>query len=249
MKANLSSYDDFRSPTLDPSKWATSRLPLGENRFWDYYDPNTRVTTGDGRCEVTVNPFSRTSNQLQIMDNPKTLFGSPTPFTVRENETITVAAKVGAIAHGVDLDDIWDGFVTFNLFDFESGVVLDFLLNGKLVFALFERLYMPGITDEKTAFTREANLPLFSEPGKMHECVMTYDRRSDTAEWSIDGQLMFRAPNLPVKVNQFILGMGLMTIKPISSPFPYYFPRSTSLHGQGMTGIWSDIRVGKKSEG
>ncbi len=43
MNASHSTYDDFRSATLDPSKWVTSRRPLGENKFWDHYDPNTIV--------------------------------------------------------------------------------------------------------------------------------------------------------------------------------------------------------------
>ena len=110
------------------------------------------------------------------------------------------------------------GFITLNLFDFESGIVLDFLLNGRLVYALYERLYMPGVTDEDSAFTREANLAADSRPGQMHCCALIYDRGNDTAEWHIEGELAYRVANVPAKANRFSLGMGLMTLKPIAAP-------------------------------
>jgi hypothetical protein len=39
--------------------------------------------------------------------------------------------------------------------------------------------------------------------------------------------------------------MGLMTLKPIAASLPYYFRRSTSNHGQGITGIWTNLRSGQ----
>ena len=101
----------------------------------------------------------------------------------------------------------------------------------------------PAVTDENTAFTREANLTVNSRPRQMHRCAFVYDRSSDTAEWRLDGELAYRVVKIPAKVNRFFLGMGLMTLKPIAAPFPYYFPKSTSNHGQGITGIWSNIRL------
>jgi len=240
----LEAYDDFKTASLDPGKWATAKLPLGGENFWEYFDPNTAIKTGDGRCEISVNPFSRSHDSLQVADNPKTLFLSASPLVVKDAQILSVSAKVGATAHQARVQDIWDAFITFNLVDFESGVVLDFLLNGSLVFALFERLYIPGLTDETTAYTREANLPVVSRPAQLHECLMTYDRGADLAEWFLDGELVYRFPGIPAKVNQFGMGMGLMTLKPIAAAFPYSFPKSTSLHGQGITGIWTDIRWG-----
>ena len=238
----LRTYDDFRTPPINPDKWATAKLPLGDGKVWEYFDPNTKIRTGDGRCEITVNPFSRSHDSIQIADNPKTLFACREPLELKGAQVLTVSADVGAAAHGANVHDIWDGFVTLNLFDFESGIVLDFLLNGHLIYALYERLYLPGLTGEETAFTREANLPVNSRPGQMHRCTFVYDRGRDTAEWILEGELAYRVANVPVKVNRFSLGMGLMTLKPIAAPLPYYFRKSTSNHGQGITGIWSSIR-------
>jgi hypothetical protein len=238
-------YDGFRTPRIDPAKWAVAKLPLGDGKVWEYYDPNTTVRTGDGTCEIAVNPFSRRHDTIQIADNPKTLFASATPLAIAGGEVLTVSAEVAATAHHANPDDIWDAFITLNLFDFESGLVLDFLLNGPLVYALYERLYIPGVTDETTALTKEANLPVRSRPGQLHRCAMTYDRGRDVAEWRLGGELVYRAPGIPVKVNQFYLGMGLMTLKPIAAALPYYFRRSTSNHGQGITGLWTNLRWGK----
>jgi hypothetical protein len=238
----LRTYDDFGTPAINPDKWVTAKLPLGEGKVWEYFDPNTKVRTGDGRCEITVNPFSRSHDSIQIADNPKTLFACAEPLELKGAQVLTLSAEVGAASHGTNIHDIWDGFITLNLFDFESGIVLDFLMNGQLVYALYERLYLPGLTDQSTAFTREANLPVDSRPGRMHHCTFIYDRGRDTAEWRLEGELAYRVAKLPVKVNRFALGMGLMTLKPISAPLPYYFRKSTSNHGQGITGIWSNIR-------
>lgn len=244
MKSELTPFDEFKTSELDPNKWTTAKLPLGNGNVWEYFDPNTKIKTGDGSCEISVNPFTRFNDSIQIADNPKTLFSSAAPLPVRDNQVLTVSARVGATAHNARLEDLYDAFITFNLFDFESAVVLDFLLNGRLVIALFERLFIPGMTDETNAYAKEAQLPVVSEPGRLHHCLMTYDRGADLAEWSLDGELVYRFPRIPVKVNQFGLGMGLMTLKPIAAPWPYYFPKSTSLHGQGITGIWTDIRWG-----
>ncbi|MGO8705196.1 MAG: DUF6081 family protein [Candidatus Brocadiia bacterium] len=240
---DLRTYDDFRTPAINPDKWVTAKLPLGGGKVWEYFDPNTAIRTGDGRCEITVNPFSRSHDSIQIADNPKTLFACREPLDLAGAQVLTLSADVGAESHGTNVHDIWDGFVTLNLFDFESGIVLDFLLNGRRVYALYERLFMPGLTDEDTAFTREANLTVHSRPRQMHRCAFVYDRSRDTAEWRLDGELAYRVAKIPVKVNRFSLGMGLMTLKPIAAPLPYYFPKSTSNHGQGITGIWSNIRL------
>jgi hypothetical protein len=241
-------YDEFRTLELDPAKWVIAKLPLGDGRFWEYRDPNTMIRTGDGRCEITVDPFSRSHDAIQVADNPKTLFASAQPIPVSEGETLLVSAKVGAEGHNNRPDDIFDAFVTLNLFDFESGVVIDFLLNGHLIYALYERLYLPGYTDETTAVVREANLPVRAEPRQLYDCTISYDRSRDVAEWRLGGELVYRVPNIPVKVKQFFLGMGLMTIKPIAAAFPYYFPKSTSLHGQGITGIWSEMTMEHRTD-
>ena len=47
MNANLETYDDFRSPALDPTRWVTSRLPLPDGTFWDYYDPYPPFSDAD----------------------------------------------------------------------------------------------------------------------------------------------------------------------------------------------------------
>lgn len=242
---DLSLFDEFKTAELDPQKWVKAQLPLGDGTFWEYYDPNTKITTGNGRCEITINPFSRSHDSIQIADNPKTLFATAQPLAVGEDETLAVSARIGAETFHATKSDIFDAFITLNLFDFESGIVIDFLLNGHLIYALYERLYIPGYIEEGEAFVREARLPVQAKPRELYDCSMTYNRKTDVAEWFVGGELMYRAPNIPVKVNQFMMGMGLMTLKPISAAFPYYFPKSTSNHGQGIAGIWSDMRVGR----
>jgi hypothetical protein len=52
--------------------------------------------------------------------------------------------------------DLRDAFGTFNLLDFQSGVVLDFAVTNELVYIVFERLLIPGITSQDQYFTVHA---------------------------------------------------------------------------------------------
>lgn len=243
-------YDDFSGQVLDPEKWVKASYLLPDGSNWIYYDPNTRLNLVQGKCIIEVNPFSRKNDKIQICDNPKTLYASVQRIPADEGVKLSVESKVGCRTFNNNPEDIWDAFVTLNLFDFESGLVLDFVLNGHKLLALYERLYMPGITDEKTAFSKFFTVPLKTEPEKIHQLKISYTRSVDRAEWFVDGKKVREAVNIPVKASGFYLGMGLMTLKPIMpTEFPYYFPKSTSLHGQGARGIWSGFTVTKETLG
>ncbi len=80
------------------------------------------------------------------------------------------------------------------------------------------------------------------EPGVPRKFRMRYDRRNHVAGWFVDDQQVYEATDV-VDCASFEIGMGLMTLKPVSPFFPYYFTRSTGNHGQGMTGLWGQMRI------
>ena len=240
-------YDDFSGPNLDPEKWIKAFYHLPDGTAWLYYDPNTKLKVAQGKCIIEVNPFSRKNDKMQICDNPKTLLASVQRIGASEGVKLSVESAVGCRTFNNNPEDIWDAFITLNLFDFQSGLVLDFVLNGHKLVALYERLYMPGITDERTAFSKYYTVPVETEPEKLHHFKISYSQSDDKAEWFVDGEKVWEVIDIPVKSTGFHLGMGLMTLKPIMPlEFPYYFPKSTSLHGQGAKGIWSAFSIYKE---
>jgi len=55
--------------------------------------------------------------------------------------------------------------------------------------------------------------------------------------WWVDGALVNEERDVPDKIRGFTLAMGLMTEKDIREG------KSTSLHGQGLIGEWSESRI------
>ena len=240
-------YDDFSGPNLNPEKWIKAFYHLPDGTAWLYYDPNTKLKVAQGKCIIEVNPFSRKNDKMQICDNPKTLLASVQRIGASQGVKLSVESNVGCRTFNNNPEDIWDAFITLNLFDFQSGLVLDFVLNDHKLVALYERLYMPGITDERTAFSKYYTVPVETEPEKLHHFKISYSQSDDKAEWFVDGEKAWEVIDIPVKASGFYLGMGLMTLKPIRPlEFPYYFPKSTSLHGQGAKGIWFAFTISKE---
>src|SRR5260370_42108051 len=120
------------------------------------------------------------------------------------------AAKGGATVLGVGVgaetcrghaDGLRDGFSGFNVIDFSTGMIFDFVSTGQKIGAIYERLLIPGLTDEETAFTYLIESPfsgLRTEPGKMHHYSVKLDTGRRKAEWHVDGRPFFKAERIPV---------------------------------------------------
>ena len=99
---------------------------------------------------------------------------------------------------------------------------------------------IPGLTDEKTAFTYLIESPfsgIRTEPSKMHHYSVRLDAAKRRAEWHVDGRPFFTAEGIPVALGEITLGFGLFTLKPIDPS-----TGSVSVHGQGATGIWKNFQ-------
>jgi hypothetical protein len=124
--------------------------------------------------------------------------------------------------------------------DFSTGMIFDFISTGQKIGAIYERLLIPGLTDEKTAFTYLIESPFSgvrTEPGKMHHFTVRLDAATRRAEWHVDGRPFFKAEGIPVELGEITLGFGLFTLKPIDPA-----KGSVSTHGQGATGVWKNFQ-------
>ena len=124
--------------------------------------------------------------------------------------------------------------------DFATGMIFDFITTGKKIGAIYERLLIPGVTDEKTAFTYLIEAPfsgVHTKPEMMHHYMVRIDAQRKRAEWIVDEKEFFKTESLPAAPKDILVGWGLFTLKPVDPE-----KGSTSVHGQGATGIWKNFR-------
>jgi len=213
---------------------------MGNGETWTWEEPRARFEAKNGGLAVTVDPFTRKHDHVHMFDDPKQLYGSTTILPVSRDGVTVFDVEMGAETYHNDADDLRDGFAGFNVMDFSTGMIFDFISTGRKIGAIYERLLIPGLTDEKTAFTYLIESPFSgvrTEPGKMHHYSVRLDAARRTAEWSVDERPFFKAEGIPVSLGGITLGFGLFTLKPIDPQ-----KGSVSLHGQGATGIWKDFR-------
>lgn len=228
-------YDEFSGPELDISRWRFLEFPLPGDETYLCAEPGARTTLGDGALTVSVGRFQN-QHPVQGLDNCKHVLLSTEVFRLPESGRMTVSAQLAATNHAATSRDYRDGFVTLNVVEMVSGLVFDAAVTGDAVFAIHERL--PG-TDEVPIFTRVVDDPfagLVTGPGVPHNCAITFDTRSGTVQWHADGALLYEVSGtaIPAEIN---VGLGMFTLHPVTAG------ASRSLHGQGLTGSWRDVRV------
>jgi hypothetical protein len=230
-------YDDFTGPDLDMSRWFFLEYPPGpDGKSWKCEEPNARTSVGDGTLDIHIERFERGHDQVAIMDNPKHLLLSTEVFPVPAGGVVTFSIDMAATSLGATPRDYRDGFVSMNVLDMNSGWVFDACATSDMVFSLYERLPMPGV---ERPFTYVADHPfsgIEAAPGLSHRYSVTLDAGNSTAEWRIDGTLVFdvRGIEIPTQVN---VGLGIITVHPIKDG------KSQSLRGQGMAASFGPISV------
>lgn len=212
---------------------------MGNGENWTWEEPKARIESKNGGLAVTVNPFTRKHDHVHIFDDPKQLYGSTRTFPVSKNGATVFEADMGAETYNGNSEDLRDGFAGFNVMDFSTGMIFDFISTGRRIGTIYERLLIPGLTDEKTAFTYLIESPFSgvrTQPGRMHHYSVRLEAANRRAEWHVDGKPFFKAEEIPVDLGEITLGFGLFTLKPIEPE-----KGSVSIHGQGATGIWKNF--------
>jgi Family of unknown function (DUF6081) len=240
LKTEAALYDSMSKGQVDHSKWKILGFPMGNGETWTWEEPRARFEAKNGGLAVTVDPFTRKHDRVHMFDDPKQLYGSTTTLPVSRDGVTVFEAEMGAETYRGNAADLRDGFAGFNVMDFSTGMIFDFISTGQKIGAIYERLLIPGLTDEKTAFTYLIESPfsgLLTEPGKMHHYSVRLDAAKKRAEWHVDEKPFFKAEGIPVSLGEITLGFGLFTLRPIDSS-----KGSVSVHGQGATGIWKNFR-------
>jgi Family of unknown function (DUF6081) len=240
LKTETNLYDDMSKGRVDPSKWKILGFPMGNGENWVWEEPKAKIASRNGGLALTVDPFTRKHDKIHMFDDPKQLYASTRTFPVSLDQVTVFEADMGAETYRSNSEDLQDGFAGFNVMDLATGMIFDFITTGRKMGAIYERLLIPGVTDEKTAFTYLIEAPFSgvrTKPEMMHHYVVRIDAQKKRAEWIVDGKTFFKTESLPVVPRDITVGWGLFTLKPVDPE-----KGSVSVHGQGATGIWKNFR-------
>lgn len=226
--------------TVDPSKWKILSFPMANGENWVWEEPKAKISSKNGGLSLTIDPFTRKHDTIHMFDDPKQLYGSTRTFPVSKDRVTVFEAEMGAETYRSDANDLQDGFAGLILMDFSTGMIFDFVTTGKKIGVIYERLLIPGVTDEKTAFTYLVESPfsgIRTKPSMMHSYTVRIDGPRKRAEWLVDGIPFFKTEGVPVAPNEVMIGWGLFTLKGVDPE-----KGSVSVHGQGATGFWKNFR-------
>jgi len=237
LKTNTWTYDDFTSGELDPARWRIMSIAGTDGETHRYQDRNAKVRTGEGRLELTVDPFTRFHDTDPRQNNAKQMYRSVQRFAVPAAGRLTFEVEMGVRTYRQIPYDLLDAFGTVNLFDLETGVVLNAAATNDTVYAVVERLVLPGVTGPDDHYLHRVVLDVPTEPGDVHHYAISYRADSSEVEFQVDGRLAYWT-RLPVPVTGFDAGMALFSARSLSR-----YPRAQREHGQGATGRWGPWRI------
>lgn len=233
---------DFHRIFEPDGSWEIGGFVLPDGSRWDYREPNAVVLVRNGWLQVAAVPYTRKHDQVQILDNAKHMYFSKERFLVPEGGRITFEIQVAARTVGTRPGDLYDGYVSWNLLDFETGWAFDFFTGGDRVATVYGRLPFPGVRLPETGPARA--FCIFHEledvpttQGQVHAYRITYDQGAGSVEFEADGRVVDRYEHVPDRIAGFRAALGLMSEVDIEAG------KSVSCHGQGVIGRWSPMRV------
>ena len=250
-KQSQSIYGNYGSIiTGKNATWQYGGFPLPDGSFWQYREPNAVVVVEGDRLRVAAVPLTRSNDQVQILDNAKNMYFSTQTFEPPEQGTITLEWMMSARCIDTAPGDLYDGFVSVNLLDLSVGFALDFFACNDVIATVYGLLAFPGVPEppdvedaQKPRYFCDFNeLALPTAPGQKHRYRISYHRGKDEVRFSVDGQEVSYYNEVPVKMNGFLIALGLMTEKTIVQG------QSISVHGQVLTGVWGKFTITTRSE-
>jgi hypothetical protein len=231
-------YGGFADLLKPDSKWVIGGFP-----GWEFREPEAVVIVQNGRLRVAAVPLTRGNGSVQILDNAKHMYFSKERFAVPPGGEITCEIEIRAQKFNGVEDDFYDGFVSFNMLDFTTGLAVDFFVSNECFATVYARLPFPGSPapegDGQKYFAMFKEQPLPNGPQRIHRYRITYNQGSAELSFFVNDQLVNHEVGVP-KMESFIAALGLMTEKDIVDG------KSASCHGQGLVGEWSELRVTRR---
>jgi hypothetical protein len=230
---------DFHTILSEGEVWKFGGFPLQDGSFWKYKEPNAVVIVRNGTLYVRA-PLSRKHDHVQILDNAKHMYYSAQPVDVPESGEISFELNIRARSQNTAPNDLYDGYVSFNLLDFTTGAALDFFVGNDTYATVYGVLPFPGVEVPETDKTRY--FCIFKEnqefeAREFNNYRISYNRSTDEIVFYLNGREVRREKGVPIKLNTFTVALGIMTEKDLSPQ------GSVSVHGQTVIGEWSPVTI------
>ncbi len=219
-------------------------FPTPDGGFWPFREPDAVVVVEPGLLRVRIERLSRSNDQVQFLDNAKNMYFSRRRVATAETGEVTLELPMRArISRGHD-DDLYAGFVSLNLLDFETGMALDWFVSNRIAATVYARLPFPGApapADDDPS--RPRYFCVFNEvrhdlsPGSQHRYGIAYDRAAARVRFLLDGVEVDRYESVPSRIDGYSVALGCMTEKPIGEA------GSVSCFGQGISAEYGAIEV------
>ena len=228
-------YGGFADLMKPDSPWVIGGFP-----GWEFREPDAVAVVQNGRLRVAAVPLTRSNTALQILDNAKHMYFSRETFRVPDGGSVSCELDIRAEKINGVPNDFYDGFVSFNMLDFSTGIAIDFFVSNECFATVYARLPFPGSPvpegDGQRYFAMFKEQPLPKGPLQPHTYRIDYDQGASSLRFYVDGALVNEEANVP-RMESFICALGLMTEKDMVGG------KSVSCHGQGLVGEWSPVTV------
>lgn len=226
-------YDEFGGSALDTSKWEFLQFPLPDGGSYICSEASASTETSDGVLRVAIESFQN-SHFVQPMDNSKHLLLSTADFHIPNTGVTQFYGELSCLNINAAPRDYRDGFASLVVVDMASGSVFDLCATSDSVFAIQERLPLPGVDKPCTWVIEDPLAAVAVGPERFYSCRITIDADARSVIWQVDGVTLFEATveALPDRVK---LGLGIFTLRPVADG------ASRSLRGQGLAAAWRNV--------
>ena len=228
----LGGFADLMKPD---SAWVIGGFP-----GWEFREPDAVPVVQNGRLRVAAVPLTRANAAVQILDNAKHMYFSRDTFRVPEGGSVAWDIEIRAQKINGIPNDFYDGFVSFNILDFTTGIAIDFFVSNECFATVYARLPFPGSPAPEGPgqryFAMFKEQPLPKGERQPHAYRIVYDQAASELRFYVEGALVNAETNVP-RMESFICALGLMTEKDIVDG------KSISCHGQGLIGEWSPVTM------
>jgi hypothetical protein len=228
-------YGGYADVLKPDAKWVIGGFP-----GWEFKEPDAVVVVQNGRLRVVAAPLTRGNAVVQILDNAKHMYFSKEQFRVPPGGEISCEIEIRAQKINGVPNDFYDGFVSFNMLDFSTGLAIDFFVSNECFATVYARLPFPGSPapedDGQRYFALFKEQPLPKGEQKTHRYRITYNQGTGELFFYVEDVLVNHEVDVP-RMESFIAALGLMTEKDIVDE------KSVSCHGQGLVGEWSELQI------
>lgn len=229
-------YDDFTTPTLDPLRWEVGAVGRNGPRPHVFADPNLELTQDTGELTLRLEPFTRFVDKIQALSDPKQLFVSTSRFAPQPGKTLRFETAMSVTTDGARAMDPYDALGMTGFVDLLTGNVMGFAASNDAVYAVHQRVFIPGVTREEEEFSHRVALDVEQAAMRFQNLAVSYSVANGELIWEVEERTVYRTV-AATPMEGLHLGMGLYSATSLNRPL------ADRAHGQGVTATWRPWRV------